>query len=73
MNLQGPTLADCSGQRRIRKLRERSAIIDGHLDELRKKKCLIEHEIMELEWDHGRLSALVDRPDLGEITKGAWL
>jgi len=73
MNQQGPTLADCIGQRRIRKLHERSAIIDDQLDELRKKKCLIEHEIMELEWNPAQLLALVDRPDLGVLSAEGWL
>lgn len=45
---QGPTLADCKGSQRIRKLQERSRHIDEQIAELQDKKELIEHEIKQI-------------------------
>lgn len=45
---QGPTLADTTGTRRLRKLQERSKHIDDQIAELKDKKGLIEHEIQQL-------------------------
>jgi hypothetical protein len=47
-NLQGPTLADTGGKRRLRKLKERIGIINQHIAELRSKKHLIRWEILTL-------------------------
>jgi hypothetical protein len=48
MNLQGPTLADATGTRRIRKLKERAGHIDEQIAELQDKKGIIVHEIQQL-------------------------
>lgn len=45
---QGPTLSDCKGDQRIRKLQERSQHIDEQIAELQDKKELIKHEIREI-------------------------
>jgi len=47
-NQQGPTLSDCKGNQRIRKLQERSQHIDEHMRELADKKEIIEHEIQQI-------------------------
>lgn len=71
-NLQGPTLSDAKGERRIRKLYERAGHIDAQVEELQDKKGIIEHEISELEYDPARLRALVDRPALGNLIREGW-
>jgi len=48
VNLQGPTLADAKGKRRLRKLKERIGIINHHIAELRSKRRLIRWEIFTL-------------------------
>ena len=45
---QGPTLADTTGTRRLRKLQERSKHIDDQIAELTDKKGLIEHEFQQI-------------------------
>jgi len=45
---QGPTLADTTGTRRLRKLQERSKHIDDQIAELTDKKEIIEHEIQQI-------------------------
>jgi len=45
---QGPTLSDCKGYQRIRKLQERSKHIDDQIAELTDKKEIIEHEIQQI-------------------------
>jgi hypothetical protein len=45
---QGPTLADTTGTRRLRKLQERSKHIDEQMRELADKKEIIEHEIRQI-------------------------
>lgn len=73
--LQGPTLSDAKGERRIRKLEDtRFNIWVAILAAMDKVGC-IDHEITVLREDLevGRLQALVDRPDLGELRKEARL
>jgi len=50
---QGPTLADTTGSRRLRKLQERSKHIDDQIAELTDKKEIIEHEIRQLQQELG--------------------
>jgi len=51
----GPTLADATGERRLRKLKERSGVINEQIAELKSKRRLIWWEIVQI-----RAGALVD-------------
>lgn len=75
MNQQGPTLADTRGMKRVRKLEDtRLNIWIAILAAMDKVAC-IDHEIEDLMLQAAadRMRALVDRPDLGELRKEAWL
>ncbi len=46
--LQGPTLADAKGEKKIRMLKERSALINAQVLQLLDKKMLIWWHILQL-------------------------
>ena len=75
-NLQGPTLSDAKGERRIRKLEDTRLNIWIAIIAAMDRVACIEHEIMmeRLDRQEARyFRSLVDRPDLGELRKEGWL
>ena len=72
---QGPTLSDAKGEWRIRKLEETRLNIWLAILQAQDKVACIDHEIEELmlQTAADRLRALVDRPDLGELSAEGWL
>jgi hypothetical protein len=75
MNQQGPTLADSRGMKRVRKLEDTRLNIWMAILAAMDKVVCIDHEIenLMLQAAADRMRALVDRPDLGELRKEAWL
>jgi hypothetical protein len=69
--LCGPTLADASGSRRYRRLRDSADNLLDQVIERLESVTIIRAELAELEPVY--LRSLVDRPGKGLLKKGDWI